>query len=703
MLYLLKSAALISLFYLVYILLLKKDTFFTAHRVFLLFGMAVASLLPLLSIEYTSFIHNSPLPLVIQDNLPYPIHPITAQITTLTQPTFNFDYIQILTIIYLIGVTVMIVRFLSQLLALRALIKSGFKVVQGRYTLVEATAPITPFSFFNYIVYNPSHQKPSDLKIILSHERVHSRQLHSLDVVLAQIMIIVQWCNPIAWLYKKVLEENIEYIADFITVKKLPSKKEYQWAMLRASSPLQPPLTLNFYQSFIKKRIIMLNTPTSRKRNLWKIGIVLPFLALFMYSFTMKEVVSYVEDDFEIDAFAKANKVLLEEYTLSTDTLKKSNIKKTATIPVIGQKPINKGAQREGANPSILSSNTKVQSKNTTAFKPLNYQPMSDIQTTYQFVITKDHTPEELDLLATRLKKDHNALLIIKDVDYNEQQEITSIRLDFKDAQGNNKNYTVQSPSPISDIYIYRDALGRTGISNAGATGSTTALRDRMDARFKRISKDRDSIRAQMDKRQKEMRSRINRRKKESNLRATALRDRNDSLYKVFRARRDSSLKGRATNRYRFNNKPQKNRKDSLSSSKNKPTRYPLKSGTIYLDGNAYNYTKNKIGEITYHDKWGTEITTESPVYDRLKEAPTFFVDGEDSKDDRQRAFNLLGLDSHKKEPLILLDGKVITRQEMNKLDEDEIANISILKGKTATAAQGKAGVNGVIIIEMKE
>ncbi|WP_144666417.1 M56 family metallopeptidase [Dokdonia sp. Hel_I_53] len=216
------------------------------------------------------------------------------------------DWWHVVLIIYFVGVFLMSIRFIIQLLSLLKLISSGVVIKKNKgYTFIHCEQKIAPFSFFSFIVYNNKLHTNYELKLVLEHEKVHAGQWHSIDILVSQIILIIQWCNPIAWLYKKSVEENLEYIADCEAVQKIHNIKEYQRSLVKVSSALNElALTNQFYKSFIKKRIIMLNTPQSRKRNLWKLSLVLPFLSVFMYSFNVKEVIKYVEED--DTAFAKA-------------------------------------------------------------------------------------------------------------------------------------------------------------------------------------------------------------------------------------------------------------------------------------------------------------------------------------------------------------------------------------------------------------
>jgi len=235
-----------------------------------------------------------------------------ATVATSMQPpqeAIIIDWWEIALIIYGIGFVVMISRLGIQLISLHKLIAAYPKVYKDGYNYVQITdKTITPFSFFKTICYNPNLHTPKELDMILAHEKIHVRQRHTIDILLTQCILAIQWLNPLAWLYKESLEQNLEFIADNGAIQEVSSSQEYQRTLVKVSSTVvQPALTNNFYHSLIKKRIVMLNKQTSHKRNLWKLSLVLPALALFMYSFNVKEVIEYKERSKDVEsAFAKA-------------------------------------------------------------------------------------------------------------------------------------------------------------------------------------------------------------------------------------------------------------------------------------------------------------------------------------------------------------------------------------------------------------
>ena len=118
------------------------------------------------------------------------------------------------------------------------------------------------------------------------------QQYHTIDVILAQIACIAFWFNPFIWLYNNDLKQNLEFIADKTAINDANCKKSYQYTLLKTSVPKHHlALTNNFYNSLIKKRIVMLHKSKSKKINLLKYSLIIPVLGLFLMSFNTKEVI----------------------------------------------------------------------------------------------------------------------------------------------------------------------------------------------------------------------------------------------------------------------------------------------------------------------------------------------------------------------------------------------------------------------------
>ncbi|WP_116787335.1 M56 family metallopeptidase [Flavobacterium psychrotrophum] len=288
--YILKASALLAVFFLAYHTLLKKETFFGTNRLFLIAGLITSALLPLA--EYTKVIFVDPIPA-----RPFTSQELTMMNTAMLQeqkipePAFEINWFYVALGVYAIGLAFFGIRLLADVFKIRKML-AGKRVTKSEtYKLVDSADVDSPFSFFNYIVYNSGVLQPQELDSILTHEKVHSRQKHSVDMLLAQTFCIVFWFNPIVWLYKKAISQNLEFIADSEATKLVADVKAYQKTMLRLSiEPQYISITNQFYQSLIKKRIVMLNKQKSRRRNFWKYAIVLPALTAFVLAFQVKVV-----------------------------------------------------------------------------------------------------------------------------------------------------------------------------------------------------------------------------------------------------------------------------------------------------------------------------------------------------------------------------------------------------------------------------
>ena len=278
--FLLKSATIIGLFVLVYGICLQKETLFKANRYFLIGGLISAICIPLVTI--TKIVYVAPVTLE---------GTILNNITPIAEQGFQPNWWLVALTIYSIGVAIVGGRFVLQLLSLKRFILKKNSLNKDGINYIKVKDNIAPFSFLNYIIYNPSLHSSNELALILKHEEIHVKQYHTLDVILANLLISFQWFNPLAWVYKNNIEQNLEFLADCSTVDTSICKRDYQLAMVRTSARNSyPEITTNFYQSFIKKRIIMLNKSASNRKSLWKMSLIAPLLLGFIFTFNVKTI-----------------------------------------------------------------------------------------------------------------------------------------------------------------------------------------------------------------------------------------------------------------------------------------------------------------------------------------------------------------------------------------------------------------------------
>ena len=307
--YLIKSSGLIVLFFLAYHFLLRKETFFTGNRWFLILGIFTAILLPLLVFTKTVLVEAS------ANTIDWSEIPIA---TSANNKDLEMNWYLLLLLVYGLGAFLLLAKFLCDFYSLNAILKNKTLQNQTDYKLIDTTENLAPFSYFKTIVYNSSLYNQQELNNILEHEKIHCDQNHTLDVLISRLFCILFWFNPVVWFYKKAIVQNLEFIADQEATTKIEDKKSYQITLLKITTQENcVAITNHFYQSLIKKRIVMLNKTQSKKRNSWKYAFVIPALVAFVMLFQI-EVIAQEKITNE-NAIASIDKVVLDVNASSTE------------------------------------------------------------------------------------------------------------------------------------------------------------------------------------------------------------------------------------------------------------------------------------------------------------------------------------------------------------------------------------------------
>ncbi|CAM3913257.1 M56 family metallopeptidase [Flavobacterium cucumis] len=291
LLYFLKANGLIILFYLMYVIFLRKETFFTSNRWYLIGGLVLSLILPLITFTKTIWVEPTPIPVIYEELIPINNNAIKAP----TQET-SLDWSLIITTTYIAISILLILKITFELASFFNRIRKNRKQKETNFVLIHSDTTENPFSFFHYIVINPNRFSKEEFQHILTHESIHVKQKHSIDVLLAKLFCALFWANPIVWLYRKAILQNLEFIADNETFQQIENKYEYQRTLLKVVTHQHDlSITNQFYQSLIKKRIVMLHTNQSHKRKAWKYGIILPLLVGFMLLFQIETVAQVKE------------------------------------------------------------------------------------------------------------------------------------------------------------------------------------------------------------------------------------------------------------------------------------------------------------------------------------------------------------------------------------------------------------------------
>lgn len=163
----------------------------------------------------------------------------------------------VLLIIYSIGVLFKSIQFFVRIYKLRMLINYSETTNNEGLKFVYTTKGSAPYSFFHWLFIDPELIKnKTEFNTILSHEKIHAEQGHSYDLIVAEILAIIQWFNPLVYLLKKNIKENHEYITDHEIITNFQDANSYQILLLKHSSILKANiLTHNFSYSLLKRRL----------------------------------------------------------------------------------------------------------------------------------------------------------------------------------------------------------------------------------------------------------------------------------------------------------------------------------------------------------------------------------------------------------------------------------------------------------------
>jgi TonB-dependent SusC/RagA subfamily outer membrane receptor len=273
--YLLKANAALILFYLAYRFVLRRLTFYTLNRYFLLLGIFLSALFPLINLRDLFTAGTG-----LVEGVTY-YAPDWRVISRQVQQPEHLTVWSVLAYLFWAGVLVMGVRFLIQL---TSLMKIHTRTTDGKccgHPVKLMGDDLNPFSFFRNIYVNPRMHRPGELQAIIRHERIHVKGWHSADILAGELNQIFYWFNPGAWLMRKAIGENLEFMTDRSMLRSGADPKSYQYSLVRISSaPYASALANNFNLAHLKKRIMMMNKKRSSRVHLIRYLLVLPVVAL---------------------------------------------------------------------------------------------------------------------------------------------------------------------------------------------------------------------------------------------------------------------------------------------------------------------------------------------------------------------------------------------------------------------------------------
>jgi TonB family protein len=285
--FLLKASAGMALFYSVYWLFLRKETFYTANRWFLLVSLLTSVFIPVFPLQYT----------VLVDQ-PETLNFRTIADTFKNIPVFtshevqpeSFNWQRLVWLIYLAGVAVFFFRLLFQsVLLTRLLLKSEPKFTAG-IRIVENKKYSLPFSFFNTVFINTEFYTQESLPEILAHEKVHIREKHWFDLLFIELLTVIFWFNPFIWFFERTIKQNHEYLADKGVLAQGHSVGRYQALLINQLMGMQViGVTNNLNFALNTNRLKMMTKKKTSRLSGVKFAWALPAFALLLFAFAEPE------------------------------------------------------------------------------------------------------------------------------------------------------------------------------------------------------------------------------------------------------------------------------------------------------------------------------------------------------------------------------------------------------------------------------
>ena len=289
--YQLKVGLCLIAFYLLWKLLLSRETLHRFNRVLLLTVTILAFVLPWvkLTLNQSSAVSDG----IIDIEGLLAIGSIEAD----SQSAATWNLIGFAYIIYMIGMVVLLLWHIYNGWNLRRLLRQGTteRMPNGDRLHVMAAVDIAPFSYFRHIVIS-EHDMHEASEQILTHEQAHIRLGHSYDVLFMDVVLLFQWWNPAAWLLRGELKQVHEYEADEAVLEKGVDARQYQLLLIRKSVGDQLfSMANNLNYQSLKKRIRMMTTKRSSRWQQLRALTVVPVAGLALMAFAHPEVVTVAE------------------------------------------------------------------------------------------------------------------------------------------------------------------------------------------------------------------------------------------------------------------------------------------------------------------------------------------------------------------------------------------------------------------------
>jgi len=290
--YILKLSVSAAVIYAFYYLVLRRLTFYHLNRWYLSGYTLLCFVIPFININPIADKADEKLPALnyipIVQNIKNYVPPALSRATP-----YSYTVWDGIVALLAIGSVVLLAKLAVQTISFMRMKRRAKLISDKDSAIYHVDEEIMPFSFGKSIYLNKNMHTDKELGEIIMHEYVHVKQLHSADILIAELFCVVNWFNPFAWFIRHSIRQNLEFIADDNVVRSGINKKDYQYHLLKVVGIPQYRIANQFSFSSLKKRIIMMNRARSAKIHLLKFMFILPLLAVTLMAFR-SEIVNTV-------------------------------------------------------------------------------------------------------------------------------------------------------------------------------------------------------------------------------------------------------------------------------------------------------------------------------------------------------------------------------------------------------------------------
>ncbi len=286
--YIITTVVSLGIFYGAYVLLLRKEALFRFNRIYLLSGLLLSYLIPLITLLPDSFFTS-----FLKSDTDGILRTITLSPVEISSNAFsNPSTVNIVRYAYVAGMIFFALRLITRGLSIYHLHRKSEKTLENNSSILWINKDIPPFSFFGFMYLPVALKDSRHVNEIINHEQIHINSLHSFDILLTQLLQILFWFNPFIPLIENALREIHEFEADNAVIQSGTDPVAYTRILFGQDKAAQAIiLGNNFNYSLIKRRLTMFYKQSTRFARI-KAFVVLPLAVgiVMIYAISCKQV-----------------------------------------------------------------------------------------------------------------------------------------------------------------------------------------------------------------------------------------------------------------------------------------------------------------------------------------------------------------------------------------------------------------------------